>query len=188
MVDEEYTIFVDRAHMVLQYLRDLKHDLSPQGEYSEDEMLPRVGSLFGLTNGLMSATFYQEFTSYLTHDGALDRFYYTDLSLNSPVSLDQPITRLTQSLVNEGGLVDPRGYHFFLMKIRALYETTCDMDESRLQKSHTYRDVSQYFHMYRTTMCNILHSATLAAPWSRAQVHFEIEKLVDNFNLLLENC
>ena len=62
------------------------------------------------------------------------------------------------------------------------------MDESRLQKSHTYRDVSQYFHVYRTTMRNILHSATLAAPWSRVQVHFEIERLVKDFNLLLTDC
>lgn len=173
--------------MVLQYLRDLEHDLSPEGDYSEDKMLPRVGSLFGLTNGLMSSTFYQEFTSYLTHDGALDRFQYTDLALNSPIPLDQPVTRLTQSLINEGGLIDPRGFHFYLMKIRVLYETTCDMDENRLQKSHTYRDVSQFFHCYRTTMCNILHSATFATPWSRAQVHSEIKKLVKDFTLLLDD-
>ena len=187
MVSEEYETFIDRAHLVLSYLTELVHDFSIHGNLSEDDMLSRVGAFFGRTNGMMSATFHQEFASFLVHDQALDRFEYVDLALNPRIPLDQPITRLTQDIINQGGLVDPKVYHFYLMKIQTLYSTTLEMDHIRLQSSHTYLDVTEFFHTYRFCMRNILGSATLATPWNKEQIHAELTKLLNRFQILLED-
>lgn len=187
LVNEEYEVFTDRAHLVLQYLKEFAHDISSNGAFDEDEVLPRVGALFALTNSLLASTFYKEFASYLEHDGALDRFVYKDLSLNPPIALDQPITRLTQALITDGGITDPCRYRFYLMKILSLYDTTVEMDNIRLQRSYIYQDVTRFFYSYRTTMRKILQSATFATPWTHVEIHHELKKIIIDFEVLLQD-
>ena len=133
-------------------MRDVLHDLSPIGECSEENVVERVNNHFIYCNAVMNTSFYRDFTKYLTQIGVMERHQYKDLSLNDPVRLDQPTTRLTQSLFNQGGLVSPSKFQFYLMKIQTLYWTTQVQDDQRLQQAHTYLDICQYFYQYRSTI------------------------------------
>ena len=148
-------------------------------------MKDHVQVFLNLSNALMSTLFYKEFSQYLTRDQALNRFKYVDLSLNPPTSLNQPVTRLTQALFEQGGIVSPIRFHFYLMKIQALYSVTQDFDDVRLQQSYNYLDICEFYYLFRSTVNGILRGLTGDSPVSRERVHEQLEQLLTRFTVLL---
>ena len=185
IISDEYHGFIDKVHLIHQFMLDVVHDLSPVGDCSKEDVVERINNYYVYCNAVMVTSFYRDFVKYLSQDGILNRHEYRDLSLNTPVHLNQSVSRFTQCLFEQGGLVPYTNYHFFLMKILSLYQNTLDQDQQRLQQAHTYLDICSYFYRFRSEIRVLLRSLGRQPHAGRELAHQTMLSLYNDLKLLL---
>ena len=186
-VDERYSPFIERAFLISQHLRDLVNDVDVTGECPDSDLPGRLTRFQSLITALLTSTFYRQFIPDLTRDGALSRHHFTDLFLQTPVALNQPVTQLTQALFDQGGLVSPGFYQFYLVKMQLLYSTFLATDAKRLQQSHTYLDLSQFYYALQAMLRVLIRDTRLGRICARECIHSKLSDLHRDLELLIRD-